>query len=138
MNRKIDRIITLASAVINNNEGKILLLKRSAVASYPNHWQFVEGKIEADEKPDEALKREIQEEIGATVRNMQLSVSNYSETEANGQNILCFRIVFTVDLDSTEVRLSNEHNDFGWYSEDEALALPLLPGVSQVIKELIS
>lgn len=137
MSTTIDKIVPIASAVIKNKEGKVLLLQRSEIASYPDHWQLVEGKLEESEKVDLALKREIQEEVGATVKIMNINTIFHNELPAKGQNYLAFRVVFEVELESEEIKISEEHKSFGWYTKEEALALQLLPGVEEVVKKLV-
>ncbi|MBT4761967.1 MAG: (deoxy)nucleoside triphosphate pyrophosphohydrolase [Bdellovibrionaceae bacterium] len=51
-------------AAIIRKEGHILLGKRPAGSSLSGIWEFPGGKIEADESPEVALKRELHEEIG--------------------------------------------------------------------------
>ena len=133
----IDKVVTISSAIIKNEKGEVLLLQRSGVTSYPDHWQLVEGKLDRDEKPDEALKREIKEEIGAGVGKMELTTPMYSEIEAKDQKYLGFRIIFNVETTSEDIKLSHEHKAFGWYSKDEALALPLLPGIREILQKLV-
>ena len=60
---KIDKVVTLATAYIEDPEGKILLLKRGTKSTLSGYWQFAEGKIEKGEFPDEALEREVSEEL---------------------------------------------------------------------------
>lgn len=54
--------IYVVGAIIVEN-GKILCAQRGDDKSLPNLWEFPGGKIEADETPQEALLREIAEEL---------------------------------------------------------------------------
>jgi len=53
-------------AVIFDESQKIFffIIRREDVAVREYHWRLVKGGIEKDEKPEEALKREIFEEVG--------------------------------------------------------------------------
>jgi mutator protein MutT len=132
----IDKVIAIASALIKNKEGKILLLQRGESSSFTNHWQFVEGKLEDNEKIIEALNREIQEEIGVPVLDIELNSIFYNDLVAKGTNYFVFRVVFDVKIKSEDITLSNEHKSFGWFSMKEAEALPLLPGVKELLEKL--
>lgn len=44
-------------------DGKVLAAQRSASMSLPLMWEFPGGKIEADETPTAALRRELKEEL---------------------------------------------------------------------------
>ena len=50
------------------NEGRILICQRPAGGHMPGFWEFPGGKIEDGESPEEALRREIGEELGVEVR----------------------------------------------------------------------
>lgn len=60
--------VTVVGAVIYRKNGDILCAKRSEQMSLPNLWEFPGGKVEKGEKAEEALIREIQEELGCTIR----------------------------------------------------------------------
>ena len=60
-------VIRVAAAVIEQN-GKILIGQRRRNDSHPLKWEFPGGKIEAREQPDEALERELREELGIEAR----------------------------------------------------------------------
>ena len=54
--------IYVVGAVIIEN-GKILCAQRGPSKSLPLKWEFPGGKIEEGESPQEALRREIKEEM---------------------------------------------------------------------------
>ena len=51
-------------AAILEKEGKILLAQRPEHADQPGMWEFAGGKVEAGETQQEALIRELREELG--------------------------------------------------------------------------
>ncbi len=65
--------IFVVGAVIVN-EGKILCAQRGVSKSLPLKWEFPGGKIESGETPEEALKREIHEEM-----NCQVEIGDHVE-----------------------------------------------------------
>lgn len=61
-------ITEVAAAVIERPDGTFLLACRPEGKPYPGYWEFPGGKIEPGEDPLGALVRELQEELGITVR----------------------------------------------------------------------
>lgn len=60
------KTIEVVGAIIVDN-GKILCAQRGPEKSLANFWEFPGGKVEANETPIEALKRELTEELLITV-----------------------------------------------------------------------
>lgn len=50
------------------HEGKVLIARRKAGKSLAGFWEFPGGKIEANETAEDALLRELQEEMGMAVQ----------------------------------------------------------------------
>lgn len=48
-------------------EGRFLLTSRPAGKVYAGYWEFPGGKLEAGETVEQALRRELQEELGITI-----------------------------------------------------------------------
>jgi 8-oxo-dGTP diphosphatase len=46
---------------------RVLLTRRSAAMSMPGKWEFPGGKLEAGEAPEQALAREVREELGLEI-----------------------------------------------------------------------
>ena len=51
-------------AAILQNDGKILIGQRTPTQSHPLKWEFPGGKVEPGESPEQALARELEEELG--------------------------------------------------------------------------
>lgn len=57
-------IIHVAAAALVDTDGRVLLAERPAGRSMAGLWEFPGGKIETGETPEQALIRELQEELG--------------------------------------------------------------------------
>ena len=63
----------LVSAAILEHDGKILLAQRDANSRFgAEKWEFPGGKVELLESPKQALKREINEELGIGISDLWL------------------------------------------------------------------
>ena len=56
-------MLQVVAAVIQS-DGKILVGQRQARQSHPLQWEFPGGKVEPGESPEQALARELEEELG--------------------------------------------------------------------------
>ena len=63
--------LQIAVGIIRNPEGDIFITQRAADAHMANKLEFPGGKIESAETPEQALIRELQEEVGITVTSLQ-------------------------------------------------------------------
>jgi len=54
----------ISLVAVSNPKGEILLLKRGMDVHCPDVWSFPGGKVELDERPQDAAKRELEEETG--------------------------------------------------------------------------
>ena len=131
--QSIDRFVTIASAIIRNTDGKILMLQRGATGTFENHWQLPEGKIEKDEYPLLALQREVHEEIGQITSTTEFRCVSHNTLQAHGLTYLCIRLVFNVQTVSETVSLSDEHIAYKWVSLGEMKTLSLVPGIESAL-----
>ncbi|HEX7812762.1 MAG TPA: Nudix family hydrolase [Burkholderiales bacterium] len=61
------REIAVAAAVIEHPDGRFLLAQRPEGKVYAGYWEFPGGKVEPGEPVAEALRRELDEELGVQV-----------------------------------------------------------------------
>jgi 8-oxo-dGTP diphosphatase len=59
-------LLVVACALVDV-DGRVLIAQRPQGKSLPGLWEFPGGKVEAGERPEEALIRELDEELGVQV-----------------------------------------------------------------------
>lgn len=60
-------IVEVAVGVLMQADGKFLLTSRPDGKVYAGYWEFPGGKLEAGESVEQALRRELQEELGIVI-----------------------------------------------------------------------
>lgn len=61
------KVVDVAVGVLVQPNGDFLLTSRPPGKVYEGYWEFPGGKLEAGETVEEALRRELREEIGITI-----------------------------------------------------------------------
>ena len=61
------KVVEVAVGVLMRPDGQFLLTSRPAGKVYEGYWEFPGGKLESGESVEQALRRELQEEIGITI-----------------------------------------------------------------------
>lgn len=117
-------------AAIIEKEGRIFATQRG-YGDYKDWWEFPGGKIEEGETPEEALAREIQEELKADI-----SVGEYLCTVEYDYPEFHLRMhCYICRLLSREVTLV-EHEAAKWLALDELDSVKWLPADIEVIEKL--
>jgi len=65
-------VVPIVSAALIDADGRVLLQQRPQGKAMAGLWEFPGGKIGADESPEAALARELEEELGIRVRAASL------------------------------------------------------------------
>lgn len=122
--------IEVVAAIIHDTEGRIFATQRG-YGDFKDWWEFPGGKMEAGETPEEALKREILEELEA--------------------HIVIERFVKTVEWDYPQFHLTmhcywchvksghlvlKEHEAARWLKQEELGCVNWLPADLEVVSKL--
>lgn len=62
------KLVLVAACALIDSDGRVLLAERPAGKSMAGLWEFPGGKIETGERPEQSLIRELNEELGITVK----------------------------------------------------------------------
>jgi len=122
----------VACAIIEQ-DGLVLATQRSATMTLPLKWEFPGGKIETGETPEQALTREVYEELGIIVAiNESLESNTHSYPD------------FTVTLYPFTCRWSggtmtlHEHNAMLWLTPAQMAGLDWAAADRPIISEYLS
>jgi len=81
-------IVIVAACVLLDREGAVLIAKRPAGRPLAGLWEFPGGRVEAREKPEEALIRELHEELGIEIATGDLTPLTFASHAYPGFHLL--------------------------------------------------
>lgn len=125
-------IRVVAAVILRQNNGKDeIFATQRGYGEFEGGWEFPGGKIESDETPQEALVREIKEELDADI-----SVGDLIATvEYDYPNFHLSMDCFWCKLQSNHVEL-NEHEDAKWLSKEELDSVEWLPADVTLVEKI--
>ena len=116
----IMKTIRVVAAIIHK-DGKIFATQRG-YGAYKDYWEFPGGKIEAGETPEQALIREIKEELATTIQLEQFLMTveyDYPEFHLSMDCFICSIVEGEPEL--------LEHESACWLSMDHLHDVNWLP-----------
>lgn len=122
-------------ALIFNPEKKILLIKSH---KWKGKYMIPGGHIELGEKIEDALKREIKEETGLDVYDIQfICVQEFIFEDQFWKKKHFIFLDYACKTNSSAVRLNAEGQEYVWATLNEALKLPIDSYTRHTIEEYI-
>lgn len=122
--------IEVVAAIIHDNKGRIFVTQRG-YGEYKDWWEFPGGKMEAGEMPEEALKREIREELETRIVVEELVETvewDYPQFHLTMHCYLCH-------VESGHLELK-EHEAAKWLNKDELESVNWLPADWELVRKL--
>ena len=125
-----NRIKVVGGIIIDKN--KILIAQRSNQKEHPLKWEFPGGKIQENENPIEALKREIKEELSIDIKKSKFLL----DYEYEYQDIKKIHLYF-YKIDEYVGKVRNiEHNQLLWIQRNHLEKLDFLDGDRMIIDHI--
>ena len=128
---KIVRVVAAVIKAVNDKKEPIIFATQRGYGEFKDGWEFPGGKIEAGETPQEALKREIMEEldtevkVGALIDTIEYDYPNFH------LSMDCFICnILEGDL------VLKEHEASKWLSKDELYSVDWLPADKEIIEKI--
>lgn len=118
------KINNVAKVLVLDDQGKVLLLKRSTLDSYAaGRFDYPGGGIDEGEGPDAAASRELKEEAGLEVPTKDLKLIFAGTVKDDKVNASVNRLFYACRVQNQTVSLSHEHSEHLWVSIDEVLEM---------------
>jgi mutator protein MutT len=124
---------TAVTVALILKDGCVLMGERRPDKIYPLHWEFPGGKFEEDETAIESLRRELFEELGIEVAEVEYWMS---EIAGYSTELTYDLFYFLVREWKGEITNQNEFNRIEWVSDATLLSRKHLPGNERVIEIL--
>lgn len=129
---KIRKRIEVVAAIIRDAEGRIFATQRG-YGAMKDGWEFPGGKMEAGETPEQALRREIKEELDTLIAVEDLLTTvewDYPDFHLTMHCYWCH-------VESGSLTLK-EHEAARWLAIDQIDTVDWLPADMEVIKEILA
>ena len=120
--------VQVVAAVLEDEQGRVLITQRPAGKPLAGYWEFPGGKLEPGEAPLTALKRELHEELGVTVHDARPLIRLNHDYPDRRVELEAWRVIHC----SGEAQ-SREGQSLAWVRPAELPGWNLLPADGPIV-----
>lgn len=124
----------VVAGLILNGRGQLLICQRTARQPLPLKWEFPGGKIEEGESPSQALRRELNEELGI-VAQIGEEIATHEHHYQNGNSVELHFFLVRNYSGAIENRI---FQDIQWVDVTELPNYDFLEADRTLIQDLVS
>ena len=117
--------------IFDKSSNKVLIGRRAPTEPFAGYWEFPGGKLEQGETPEEAIQRELMEEL-----NVECSVHNKFDETIYTYSTGKFKLLTyftTIDESTIEKRV---HDELKWVSIKDAHTYNMFPSNIIILDKL--
>lgn len=126
---RMERMIEVVAGVLTQPDGRVLVCRRAPDRSAAGQWEFPGGKLEPGESAEEALRRELQEELGVDAVVGGLINRTVTRVDSLDIDLATYRVPWVGPGPTS----STDHDELRWLSPTDLSSLrwatPDLPTV---------
>lgn len=123
-------------AIIEHPQNGYLLQQRDGHApTYPFYWTLFGGTVKDNEKPKEAIIRELDEELSLTKKLILRLHQIQRNIQANGSEQLIYHVQTNADISTLQLR---EGKQMRYFDKDEILNRKFAFNIREVIINFLS
>ncbi len=82
------KLVLVAACALVDADGRVLIAQRPAGKTMAGLWEFPGGKIEAGERPEDTLIRELEEELGIVIKEQCLAPLTFASHDYSDFHLL--------------------------------------------------
>jgi len=140
LRRGIDHIGVSVCAIIHDGKGNFLLMKRGPKArDERGRWDIVGGAVEFGESIDEAIKREVKEELCVEPQTIDFLKVYDAHREHEGNQTHWVALTHAVKVNRSNVKIGEPHkiSEIGWFTSKN-LPSPLHSQFKKTLDEALA
>jgi 8-oxo-dGTP diphosphatase len=126
-------LLVVACALIDA-DGRVLIAQRPQGKQLAGLWEFPGGKVEAGERPEETLIRELHEELGITVKEACLAPLTFASHAYESFHLL---MPLYVCRRWEGIVTAREHKSLAWVRPNKLRDYPMPPADEPLIPHLM-
>ncbi|MDA0764769.1 MAG: 8-oxo-dGTP diphosphatase MutT [Proteobacteria bacterium] len=127
------KLIIVAAIALIDADDQVLIAKRPKKKHLSGLWEFPGGKVEKNESPENALVREIKEELNININNKCIAPLTFSEFKYEEFNLLLLLYICR-RWDGTP--MSMENNSIRWVKANKLREYNMPPADDSLIYSL--
>ena len=128
------RLLLVVACALLDQDGRVLIAQRPEGKALAGLWEFPGGKVEMGEAPEATLIRELQEELGITVKEPCLAPLTFASFAYPDFHLL---MPLYVCRRWEGVVIPREHQALKWVRPNELRNFPMPPADEPLIPALI-
>jgi nucleoside triphosphatase len=134
------RTRTIVVPVLRDPSGRVLLCRMAPDRGvFPGQWALPGGGLEPGERLEEALRREVREELGIELRSaapllFKDAVLEKTRPDGSREALHMVFLVYTCEPASLELTLNDEFTEAVWAASGDLPALALTPLTTDTLK----
>ncbi len=121
----------LVAAAVIRREGRLLLGRRPVGKRHGGLWEFPGGKLRDAESIEDAIARELREELG--METIRVGRVLHRAPDPESSFLICF-----IEVEASGAPKPLEHSEVAWCEPPEILEMDLAPADRQFAVELLS
>ena len=130
----MSRLLLVVACALLDQDGHVLIAQRPEGKALAGLWEFPGGKVETGEAPEATLIRELQEELGITVKEPCLAPLTFASFAYPDFHLL---MPLYVCRRWEGVVIAREHKALKWVRPNELRQFPMPPADEPLIPALI-
>lgn len=115
-------VILVSAAALVDGQGRVLLAQRGQGRSMAGLWEFPGGKVQPGETPEQALVRELDEELGLAIDVKNLKPAGFASHSYSDFHLL---MPLFLCREWTGTPVAREHSALKWVKPDDMSQFPM-------------
>lgn len=128
------KYLTVVALALRNSKNEVLIVQRPDTTYYAGYWEFPGGKIDPHETPEQALCREIKEEINLIIHEKDLTPIAFTTHQYPHAHVTI--LLFNCTVFEGELQMNEGQPGYVWIQPSQIHTLKMPEGNYKILGKL--